>query len=155
MRRKHLSFVIALVTLLGGCSIPQPRPEVQYSPMPWPPEGANFATVRTFFATDRNSVYMTTPGELFGNSRSSLKYGVCDVSIPRDHRMGNVELPSMWFLEFQPSPSKHFVIVNTNIYSKHDFFKELSDKIKSKPGSKAFLFIHGYNVTFKDAAMRT
>jgi hypothetical protein len=46
--------------------------------------------VRVFYATDRK------PGpDGFGPDRDDrLRYGVCDVSIPRDHRMGELEAPS-------------------------------------------------------------
>jgi len=60
----------------------------------------DYAVVRTFFATDRNLTGKTKPDEMFGVERSSLTYGACDLSIPRDHRMGNLESPSIWGLEF-------------------------------------------------------
>lgn len=86
----------------------------------------DYAVVRTFFATDRNLTGKTKPDEIFGVGRSSLTYGVCDVSIPRDHRMGKLEYPSIWRLEFREDPNKHVVLLNTAISSKDDFFADVA-----------------------------
>lgn len=67
------------------------------------PAQPQFLVTKVFFATDRN--VSKRPEEAFGNGRGSLKYGYCEVSIPRDHRMGNLEAPSMLRLEFRKNPS--------------------------------------------------
>jgi esterase/lipase superfamily enzyme len=87
--------------------------------------------------------------------RSKLSYGTCDVSIPRDHRMGELETPSILKLEFREDPAKHVVLLNVEIQPKDKFFSDLAARVKSSPQNNAFLFIHGYNVTFEEAARRT
>lgn len=117
------------------------------------PAGRSFA-INVFFATDRNRIQGTNPAILFGNGRGNLSYGYCEVSIPRDHRMGVVERPSLWRLEFNENPDNHVVILRTIPTSKGEFFTILNGRIVP-PKSEAFLFVHGYNVPFDDAARRT
>lgn len=116
-------------------------------------EDNKFAVVRVLYATDRD--YRPHAVETFGNARSKLSLGYCDVSIPRDHRMGELESPSIWRLEFRNDPAKHVVLLKTVIRSKDEFFGELAARVRASARSNAFMFIHGYNVTFEDAARRT
>lgn len=145
MKKYYFFPIMAIVILLGGCAGAKMA-------APLEPE---YAVVRTFFATDRNVTEKTKPNEMFGDGRSSLTYGTCDVSIPRDHRMGELESPSIWRLEFREDPSKHVVLLSTAISSKDKYFADLAAKVRAAPTHSAFLFVHGYNVTFEDAARRT
>lgn len=115
----------------------------------------NYAIVKTFFATDRNLTGKTKPDEMFGSNRSNIAYGTCDVSIPRDHRTGELESPLIWRLEFREDPAKHVVLLDTVIYAKDKFFSNVTAHIRQSPKKNAFVFVHGYNVTFEDAARRT
>jgi esterase/lipase superfamily enzyme len=120
------------------------------------PSDEPFAVVRTFFATDRQSTGKNKENETFGGVRSpSMNYGMCDVSIPHDHRIGELEAPSLFRFEFREDPTKHVVVLKTVTAERNDFFAELSGRIKQSTDSSAFLFVHGYNVTFVDAARRT
>lgn len=115
----------------------------------------DYAVVRVFFATDRNLTRSEKPDEMFGVSRSDLSYGTCEVSIPRDHRMGELEGPSIWKLEFREDPARHVVLVRAVTEPRDEFFSELAARVRASERSSAFLFVHGYNVTFEDAARRT
>jgi esterase/lipase superfamily enzyme len=108
-----------------------------------------------FFATDRTMTASTKPGEKFGAGRSELRYGTCEVSIPRDHRMGELEAPSILKLEFREDPAKHVVLLAAVTRPRDEFFGELAERVRASPAASAFLFVHGYNVSFEDAARRT
>jgi esterase/lipase superfamily enzyme len=111
--------------------------------------------VRVFFATDRSFTGSSKPGEMFAGGRAALNYGICEVSIPRDHRMGELESRSIWRLEFQPDPAKHVVLRRVALQSKDSFFSQVAARVRASPKGNAFIFVHGYNVTFEDAARRT
>lgn len=120
--------------------------------------------IRIFFATDRNVMrgkkeavgdFPIQKSIMFGNGRSDIKYGTCWVSMPKHHSVGKLESPSIFRLEFKPDPNKHIVVVNSVLESKKEFFGLLSDALNSNDVSSALLFVHGYNVTFEDAARRT
>ena len=113
-----------------------------------------YAVVRTFFATDRNSIESAKPEEMFGDRRSNLTYGVCDVSIPHDHRIGRLETASLLRFEFRPDPAKHVVLLSTTVNHKDNFFTDVAANVRSSTKGDAFIFVHGFNVSFEDAARR-
>jgi len=153
----------------GAFATAAPSPPPPPPPPPSPPSLAfglkasgsldgvipDYVIVRTYFSTDRNWTGTKKPAQMFGGRRSKLSYGISDVSIPRDHRMGELESPSIWRLEFRESPNKHVMLVSTEVSSKNKFFENLSARVRQSPKNSAFLFVHGYNVTFEDAARRT
>ena len=152
MKMFHSMVGLGLAVLIQGCaSLPTTRP-VSITAAASPPE---YAVVRVFYGTDRNLTSSTTPAEMFGTARAALSYGTCDVSIPRDHRMGELESPSIWKLEFREDPERHVVLLSVIVQSKDEFFSGLAEKIHQVAARSAFLFVHGYNVTFEDAARRT
>lgn len=123
---------------------------------------SNYAVVRTYFATDRQRDLGKPPAQRFSGARNApsaeqdtLSYGYCDISIPRDHRMGQLESPSLWRLEFRDDPAKHVVLLTAEVQDAATFYTALGTQIATSAGKNAFLFIHGYNVTFEDAARRT
>ena len=115
----------------------------------------NYTTVRVFFATDRKRMSDSLPANMFGLDRASLSYGTCEVSIPRDHRMGALEAPSVLRFEFRQDPERHIVLLRVSLLDKSKYFADLSVRIKKSVRKDAFIFVHGYNVTFADAARRT
>lgn len=114
-----------------------------------------YAVVKVYFATDRKNTGAADPAEVYGGDRGKLTFGASTVSIPRDHRMGAVETPSVWRLEWCNDPEKFVVLLSVNETDEAAFFKDVSARVKKSAGKSAFVFVHGYNVTFADAARRT
>lgn len=116
----------------------------------------NYVKIPIFFATDRNRVTSADDfEEWFGGKRSSLKYGMCEVSVPNNHEVGKIESPSIWKFEFWEDPEKHIMMHSMKLMEKDAFFSRLSYNVKKSKGKSSFLFVHGYNVSFMDAAKRT
>jgi esterase/lipase superfamily enzyme len=84
-----------------------------------------------------------------------LELGVCEVSIPPDHRVGHVESPSILRLEFREDPEKHVVLQRTVRLELDKFYASLKETIDESPNAQALVFIHGYNVGFDSAVKRT
>ncbi len=114
-----------------------------------------YVEVQVFYGTDRKRTGSQKPGEFYGGDRGKLEYGTCRVSIPEDHRMGEMESPVWWKLEFKENPEKHVSLRNVNPVAKNLFFADLKKEIQNAKRKQAFVFVHGYNVTFADAARRT
>ncbi|WP_417385716.1 alpha/beta hydrolase [Gimesia sp.] len=124
-------------------------------------------TVRVFYGTDRNLTGSPHPKTYFGTRRASLSLGFCDVSIPENHEAGKLESPKIWKLEFRENPDKHVVLKSIEPASGSDFLLQLRQTIEEsveveetpngliKVGGEAFIFIHGFNNSFEDAARRT
>jgi esterase/lipase superfamily enzyme len=89
------------------------------------------------------------------NDKGTLSLGTCDVSIPQNHKVGSVERPSILRIEFREDPDKHFIIKSVTTKSPDEFYAELSDSVGHSARKEAFVFIHGFKVSFDDAVYRT
>ncbi len=115
--------------------------------------GTEFDQVRVFFATDRKAL---GDGFEFGSDRGTgLSYGSIFVSIPHDHVVGAIEKPSLWRMEFNPDPTRHMVIMRRSKEDRDGFFADLRESLARSGSQASFIFVHGYNVAFDDAARRT
>ncbi len=115
----------------------------------------NYIEIPVSFATDRTDTKNSNVNKRFNGKRAEVvQYGKCVVSIPYTHKLGNIERPSFWRLEFSENAEKHVVLQSIKMQNKDDYFNEMSERI-SKNGKSTFLFVHGYNVSFADAARRT
>ena len=127
-------------------------------PVPVAEDPKNHTIVKVYFATDRQRTNSTKLASIFGGQPSEPKrisYGICEVSIPKGHKPGALEASSIWRFEFKEDPDKHVVLLKVHAQQKNSYFSNLKSVIDRSKGQNAFIFIHGYNVTFTDAARRT
>lgn len=130
-KQRSMKFaIIALLGLMGLTSMARDSLDIAY----WLP--------------NRNALFT-------GEYSSEIKYGVCEVSIPPIHTPGELESPSLllkW--EVVQDPEKHIVLKSTQPLDRGEFFSKLHETLDSK-GKSLLVFVHGYNVSFDDAARRT
>jgi esterase/lipase superfamily enzyme len=85
--------------------------------------------VRIFYATDRQpSPIRATYGTAYGADRSSddpLSYGSALVSIPRDHKMGDLETSSFWSFTFFAGAEKFVTLRRVGRQDEASFFRDL------------------------------
>jgi esterase/lipase superfamily enzyme len=124
---------------------------------PGPSPTGDYSVVKVYYATDRNRTGYTDPASIYGTDRSDnkLSYGSCEVSVPKDHRVGQLEAPSLVRFEFTEDPAKHVLVMSVKEQAESEFYKEIGAKFASSKEKSALIFVHGYNVKFKDAARRT
>jgi hypothetical protein len=105
----------------------------------WPrlPEKAEYAVVRASCDRPKFDGKHDTERNVWGCSVDS-HCGTRDVSIPRDRRMGELESPSIWRLQFREDPSKDVVLLSTAINSRDKFFVDLAARERATPRSSAF-----------------
>jgi esterase/lipase superfamily enzyme len=114
--------------------------------------------VGVFYATDRLQLPNATSDAQYATDRSptgNINFGKCEVSIPKKHKVGKLEAPSILRLEFSPDPAKHIVLKKTSTLEENKFFQEVNTSVSKSAAKDAFVFVHGYNVSFEDAARRT
>ena len=109
------------------------------------------------FATDRE-VESTRPGSAtFSNQRSAngeLRYGICEISILRSQdRRSGFAIPLAFAVTI--ITNLHISLLRSDILPESDFLAQVNDLIQKSPRREAFVFVHGYNVSFEDAARRT
>jgi len=118
--------------------------------------GKDYATVQIYYATDRAFTGDMQPASaVFGARRGKVTRGIAHVSIPRLHRIGNIESASVLRFEFHDDPKKHIVLLNVIPQRDRDFYAKLRASVARSKKHEAFVFIHGFDNTFADAAKRT
>lgn len=93
-------------------------------------------------------------GRVYGNERGDLEWGKCAVSIPRDHDPGALESPSITRFEFREDPKRHVILQSVIKLGEPEFYRQLSAASDAHTNRDLFVFVHGFNVTFSDAARR-
>ncbi len=117
---------------------------------------------KVFYGTNRKPTGKKHLSEYFGGVRSPnsnpVSYGICEVSIPLNHKKGGIESPFL-SLRFLEDPKKHILVTKINPVSAKELFstinKQLSANSDEGTNKDAVVFVHGFNVTFDDAAKRT
>lgn len=114
-----------------------------------------FRVVDVYYATDRARSGSKKPTEFYGSDRNShLELGIASVTIPETHVPGMVERPSVWRLDFSPSPSKHILLHSVKPVDPDSFFGKLQGEFTQAPSRDLFVYIHGFNHSFEYAAQR-
>jgi len=120
-----------------------------------PQETQQWVEVTAYYATNRNVIAGALPSERYGvESAGATEYGRVAVSIPTARRPGDMPLPAVWKFEARPDPSKHFVLKSVTPLTLDGARLEMADKL-SRGKKRVLVFVHGYNVGFADAALRT
>jgi esterase/lipase superfamily enzyme len=112
--------------------------------------------VELLFATNR--VLWDSPAvtDFTGDRAHELSFGACQVRVPEDHKIGQLELPkrAQWirlrFADETPDERRHFIIKRATILDRHQFL----DIVESDPSRTALVFVHGFNTSFHDSVLR-
>jgi esterase/lipase superfamily enzyme len=112
--------------------------------------------VEFLFATDRVPQNGAQAVSFGGDRQAALTFGAVSVHVPETHKIGRIELPSVWKvwgIELRHEPldeAKHFVLRQLQIMTL-DAWGELIRKTQAK---SALIFVHGFNTSFEDAVYR-
>lgn len=94
------------------------------------------------------------PAEFYGYGRGKLELGIATGTIRVVHTPGRVGSPSLWRLEFGPSPAKHVVLQSVTPVETDAFYMRLNAEFGSTGKTEAFVFVHGFNLRFDQASKR-
>ncbi|VIO79118.1 alpha/beta hydrolase [Bradyrhizobium ivorense] len=119
--------------------------------------------ITTYFATNRKGTGNLAPYSFFGAERipnnqvgkPQNQFGKTLVSIPTARKEGELNLPSLWKLELNPDPAKHFIFKQVVTLDTATATAEIAKAIGQTSKKSLLIFVHGYNVSFADAALRT
>ena len=113
------------------------------------------AAVKVFFATDRAEQKVDPRKIYYGQERAAISYGQAVVSIPRDHRMGQLERPAVWRFWNAEDPDKFVVLLSAGALARQAYLGALQQEVRGSRRKEALVFVHGFNVSFEDASRRT
>jgi esterase/lipase superfamily enzyme/pterin-4a-carbinolamine dehydratase len=119
-----------------------------------------FATVRVFYGTNRAKTGETKPAQYYGKARGELQYGYLDVTIPRVHQEAQLETQPRWveftFAADQTAMRAQYVLLDKIApLPKDEFARALHQQVADSRLKDVFIFVHGFNNSFEDAARRT
>jgi esterase/lipase superfamily enzyme len=119
-----------------------------------------FATVRVFYGTNRAPSGDLKPAEFYGRQAGALQYGYLDVTIPETHKEADLETQSRWsistyFVSEGTLRTRYILLDQITPQPRDAFLRSLQQQIKSAPSKDVFIFVHGFNTSFEDAARRT
>jgi esterase/lipase superfamily enzyme len=142
---------------------PAPGAAEPAAPPPPPKQGAAKADaapadaieVTTYFATNRGLSGKSTPATLYDANVSPLSYGRAVVTIPSTHTPGSLELPSIWRVQLRPDPKRHFTLKSAVPLTLDEARAEMAKRLAAMPSKAILVYVHGYNMSFAETAMRT
>lgn len=162
VNRIAISLLLLILALLpSGCATVKEVPaqpsailETEVKPdIPAPPqsnvilETEDFIVLPVYYGTDRNIAGGKSRSYGYVHS-NTVDVGMCMVSIPKKHKPGLAESPSMWMSE---DPAEHVVLQKVMPQKRENFFTSLRRQEKQE----VLVFIHGFNSTFEDSVRRT
>jgi esterase/lipase superfamily enzyme len=119
-------------------------------------KGDQAIEVTTYFATNRAQTGRREPAaDVYDAKPAALSYGRALVTIPPGHTSGNLELPSIWKLELSADPKRHFILKSATPLTLDATRAEMAKKLEGSASKALLIFVHGYNVSFAETAMRT
>jgi esterase/lipase superfamily enzyme len=120
-------------------------------------QARGFADVRVFYGTNRAPTGDPKPAAYYGKGRGDLQYGYLDVTIPAIHKEAQLETQPRWaeyVFNVGESRARYVLLDQVTPLPKDDFVRTLQQQIKTAASKDVFIFVHGFNNTFEDAARR-
>ena len=139
---------------------PTLEPEPEAVMIEEPPSDDN-RTVSLYFGTNREVVpedaRTKAPESLFSNERDKreIHYGVIEVTIPPDHRMGEMESVHWALAMFvDEDPEKHVFLKSVKKWDRDKMLAQMREQLAASEDPAILTFVHGFNTSFKTAARR-
>jgi 1,4-alpha-glucan branching enzyme len=101
------------------------------------------------------------PAAYFGNlAVNQLNFGRCDVTVPGSYVPGSGVVPRpevILGIELPEDPKRHIVLAQLTSHEEAEFFRRLREDLERRENrdKELFVFVHGYNNSFRDAIFRT
>ncbi|NTV05378.1 MAG: alpha/beta hydrolase [Chlorobiaceae bacterium] len=132
-----ISLITALMLFLTGCS----------STMLTSPVEPLRPPVQAFYATNRNDTGASNVSRKYGHERDIMTYGIAQITIPYDHHIGKFILSS-----FDREKRQQLEYLNLSVLSRDELLSRLSQAVAASEEKTLLIYVHGYNVTFNEAA---
>jgi esterase/lipase superfamily enzyme len=110
---------------------------------------------RVWYGTNRSPRDLKDTSKGFSSDRDvNIRYGICKVFIPRSHKIGSQG--SSWLKRVISMTDDRLKLLWVGGLTQADFWQQLGSQMASVPTNDrhAVVFLHGYNVSFTDAATR-
>lgn len=143
---RWLKVWLAISCTLMGAGCASPPENVFIASEQAPVRGAS--QVDMLVATTR--LPSPVPGEMFSGDRGDPGFAQITISIPPDHKTGQVE----WPRQVPANPERSFAVVKADMLSRYSVLAKLGNRLAKGPTRSVLVFVHGFNNTFEDAVLR-
>ncbi|MDE5108469.1 MAG: alpha/beta hydrolase, partial [Trichodesmium sp. St17_bin3_1_1] len=110
-----------------------------------------------WFGTNRKPVDIDNISKGFSGKRDDkLHYGICQVAVPKSHKIGSTGSPWWKRLITLKDDRLKLQFKSLQILQEELFWANINEELKDHEINErsALVFVHGYNVNFEDAAIR-
>ena len=110
-----------------------------------------------WFGTNRKPVDTNNISKGFSGKRDDkLHYGICQVAVPKSHKIGSTGSPWWKRLITLKDDRLKLQFKSLQILQEELFWANINEELKDHEINErsALVFVHGYNVNFEDAAIR-
>ena len=114
-----------------------------------------FQEIELFYGTDRKASGSTVPEKAFGNEQGNLSWGGCTVAIPYDKEVKDLKKSRFTMTSYGLSPTSSYEVTDVRPLPQRSFETTISKRLSDNPENSALIFVHGFNVSFAEAAKRT
>jgi len=146
LRCRRLDWAVAVLFsfILVGCAA-RPGPEVLTPVAASPGQKA----LQIYVATTRERE-TSSGNEFTANRANSLNFAKFVVSVPPNHKSGDLEMPTA-----TPDPRISFAVADQAVMSEADFRKAVAPQSDARRKKhKVFVFVHGFNSNFQESLFR-
>ena len=107
-----------------------------------------------WFGTNRRLEEAGGQVRFTGERDRQVHYGWCRVAVPKSHRIGSIGSP--WWKRLLTLTDDRLKIVKTTVLEADAYWAQIADGLASAPIEErdAVVFVHGFNVSFDEAAIR-
>ena len=112
--------------------------------------------INVWYATNRKPVPSMDPIQGYSSERdTSTHYGTCRVFIPKSHRIGSTGSP--WYMRWLRRTDDRLRLEETQRLASDAYWEAMRASLAGSPMTErnGVVFIHGYNVSFDQAALRS
>lgn len=114
--------------------------------------------VDAYYATNRKrAASAQAPGEVYGAEQvfDAPEYGRVVVTMPAERQPGTIERPSWWKLELEGERRRGYWLAGVTPLDHAFAMRELAERASMASRKALLLFVHGFNSTFPETAIRT
>ena len=136
-------------------STPLPRPTTSPDETTYTPGRRERGRYTVWFGTDRRRIDRNGSCVGFSAERSStIHYGWCRVAIPESHRIGSTGSP--WWRRLLTLTDDRLKLLGVVQLPETEYWAQIATLLRRGPvlEREAVVFLHGYNVSFEQAALR-
>lgn len=152
------AFSFLLFSRLPGVRQRSPAVRLTLAGLLWLGSYTSLAALVAHFRAERER---DDPATLFGNlAEYKINYGKCKVTVPGTYVPGSGVVPRpdiILGIELPEDPARHIVLARMESLEEAAFFEKLREDV-NRPENREkelFVFVHGYNNSFRDAVFRT